>query len=111
MSFEVEYTRIGGISGPLIFVRGVRGVGLGEIVEIRDGTSLRIGQTLEVDEDRAVVLVFEGTSGLAVGGCGSPSRGGPWRYPSTGPCWAVFLTDRVVPPTAIPRLSPRAGWT
>ncbi len=68
MSFEVEYTRIGGISGPLIFVQGVRGVGLGEIVEIRDGTSLRIGQTLEVDEDRAVVQVFEGTSGLAVEG-------------------------------------------
>lgn len=68
MFCEIEYTTIGGISGPLVFVEGVRGVGLGEIVEIRDGDSLRIGQTLEVDEDRAVVQVFEGTSGLAVKG-------------------------------------------
>jgi len=68
MCCEIEYTNIGGISGPLVFVEGVRGVGLGEIVEIRDGESLRIGQTLEVDEDRAVVQVFEGTSGLAVKG-------------------------------------------
>ncbi len=68
MCCEIEYTNIGGISGPLVFVEGVRGVGLGEIVEIRDGKSLRIGQTLEVDEDRAVVQVFEGTSGLAVKG-------------------------------------------
>ncbi|OPL13806.1 MAG: ATP synthase subunit B [delta proteobacterium MLS_D] len=68
MCCEIEYTTIGGISGPLVFVEGVRGVGLGEIVEIRDGESLRIGQTLEVDEDRAVVQVFEGTSGLAVKG-------------------------------------------
>ncbi|MDD5475058.1 MAG: V-type ATP synthase subunit B [Syntrophales bacterium] len=68
MAFEIEYTNIGGISGPLIFVQGVRGVGLGEIVEIRDGSTLRVGQTLEVDEDKAVVQVFEGTSGLALEG-------------------------------------------
>ena len=69
MSFEIEYTDLSGISGPLIFVEGVKGVGLGEIVEIRDGsTAVRIGQTLEVDEERAVVQVFEGTSGLSIEG-------------------------------------------
>lgn len=68
MSYEIEYTNIAGISGPLVFVQGVKGVGLGEIVEIRDGSTLRIGQTLEVDEDKAVVQVFEGTSGLALEG-------------------------------------------
>lgn len=68
MSYEIEYTNIAGISGPLLFVQGVQGVGLGEIVEIRDGSTLRVGQTLEVDEDKAVVQVFEGTSGLALEG-------------------------------------------
>lgn len=68
MSYEIEYTNIAGISGPLVFVQGVKGVGLGEIVEIRDGSTLRVGQTLEVDEDKAVVQVFEGTSGLALEG-------------------------------------------
>jgi len=69
MSAEIEYTTLSGISGPLIFVEGVKGVGYGEIVEIRDNsTEIRIGQTLEVDEDRAVVQIFEGTSGLSVKG-------------------------------------------
>ncbi|MBW2673813.1 MAG: V-type ATP synthase subunit B, partial [Deltaproteobacteria bacterium] len=69
MAAEIEYTNLSGISGPLIFVEGVKGVGFGEIVEIRDNSSeIRIGQTLEVDEDRAIVQVFEGTSGLSVKG-------------------------------------------
>ncbi|HOO36740.1 MAG TPA: V-type ATP synthase subunit B [Deltaproteobacteria bacterium] len=69
MSAEIEYTTLSGISGPLIFVEGVSGIGYGEIVEIRDDSrEIRIGQTLEVDEDRAVVQVFEGTSGLSVKG-------------------------------------------
>ncbi|MFZ7111517.1 MAG: V-type ATP synthase subunit B [Desulfatiglandales bacterium] len=69
MNTEIEYTNISGISGPLLFVEGVRQVGLGEIVEIRDASGdMRMGQTLEVDEERAVVQVFEGTSGLAMKG-------------------------------------------
>jgi len=69
MTAEIEYTTLSGISGPLIFVEGVKGVGYGEIVEIRDESAeVRIGQTLEVDEDRAIVQVFEGTSGLSVKG-------------------------------------------
>lgn len=69
MTIETEYTNLSGISGPLIFVEGVQGVGLGEIVEIRDASgTVRMGQTLEVDTQRAVVQVFEGTSGLAVQG-------------------------------------------
>jgi len=69
MSSEIEYTTISRISGPLLFVTGVEGVGYGEIVEIRDSSSdIRIGQTLEVDEHIAVVQVFEGTSGLSMKG-------------------------------------------
>ncbi|MEQ8213454.1 MAG: V-type ATP synthase subunit B, partial [Smithellaceae bacterium] len=67
MAAEIEYTNLSGISGPLIFVDGVRGVGYGDIVEIRDAAGgMRIGQTLEVDEERAVVQVFEGTGGLSI---------------------------------------------
>ncbi|MEN6487486.1 MAG: V-type ATP synthase subunit B, partial [Smithella sp.] len=67
MVSEIEYTNLSGISGPLIFVDGIKGVGYGDIVEIRDASGgVRIGQTLEVDEGRAVVQVFEGTSGLSV---------------------------------------------
>jgi V/A-type H+-transporting ATPase subunit B len=55
------------ITGPLLFVQGVRGVGFGELVEIIDDAgNTRLGQTLEIDENRAVVQVYEGTAGLSV---------------------------------------------
>ncbi len=52
-------------SRDLMVVDGVEGVGYDEIVEIEapDGREKR-GQVLEVEEGRAVVQVFEGTSGL-----------------------------------------------
>lgn len=63
---EREYMSVAGITGPLIIVEGVKGVGFGELVEIRTPSGeIRIGQTLEVDENRAVVQVFEGTTGLS----------------------------------------------
>lgn len=51
------------VSGPLIFVRDVRGVAYGEIVDIAlpDGER-RTGQVLEVAEGLAVIQVYEGTS-------------------------------------------------
>ncbi|MCE5275036.1 MAG: V-type ATP synthase subunit B [Syntrophaceae bacterium] len=82
MPAEIEYTTLSGISGPLIFVEGVKGVGYGDIVEIRSGSSeLRIGQTIEVDEYRAVVQVFEGTSGLSVKGQRVTFTGRPLEIP------------------------------
>jgi len=57
---------VAGITGPLLIVEGVKNVGYGELVEIRTPSGeIRTGQTLEVDEDKAVVQVFEGTSGLS----------------------------------------------
>lgn len=60
-----EYKSIVSISGPLLLVEGVEGVKYEELVDIRlgDGT-LRSGRVLEVDGDRALVQVFEGTSGI-----------------------------------------------
>lgn len=56
-------------SGNLLAVRGVRGVGFDEQVEILlDDGSLRSGQTLAVSEQEAVVQVFEGTKGLTRAG-------------------------------------------
>ena len=106
MKNEIEYTNLSGISGPLIFVEGVRDVGFGEIVEIRDGSgSIRIGQTLEVDEERAVVQVFEGTSGpFASGDAGRCSWARSLEMPvSTATCWAGSSTGWGGPSTALPR--------
>ncbi len=63
----LEYRTIKEISGPLIFVESVRGVGYGELARIKTPSGEeRRGQVLEVGEGVAVVQVFEGTSGLDV---------------------------------------------
>ncbi len=60
-----EYKSIVNISGPLLHVEGLEGVKYEELVEIRlvDG-SIRNGKVLEVDGDKALVQVFEGTTGI-----------------------------------------------
>jgi len=61
----VEYRTVGGVAGPLVVVESVKKAKYAEIVNIRLGDgSMRRGQVLEVDGDRAVVQVFEGTSGI-----------------------------------------------
>ena len=62
---RTEYKTVGGVAGPLVVVERVKNATYAEIVNIRlgDGT-VRRGQVLEVDGDRAVVQVFEGTSGI-----------------------------------------------
>lgn len=60
-----EYLTVGKVSGPLMIVEGVKGVAYGEVVEIvtPSGETKR-GQVLDAYEDRAVVQVYEGTSGI-----------------------------------------------
>ncbi|CAA6672467.1 unnamed protein product [Spirodela intermedia] len=60
-----KYRTISGVAGPLVILEKVKGPKYQEIVNIRlgDGTTRR-GQVLEVDGEKAVVQVFEGTSGI-----------------------------------------------
>lgn len=61
----LKYKTVDSVSGPLLFVKKVRGVSYGEIVQIEAPTQERLtGQVLEVTTDMAVVQVFEGTRGL-----------------------------------------------
>ncbi|MBA7676268.1 V-type sodium ATPase subunit B [subsurface metagenome] len=83
MKSELEYANLSGISGPLLFVQGVKGVGYGDLVEIRNGSGeVRTGQTLEVDEEMAVVQVFEGTTGLSIKGTRTTFIGKPLEIPT-----------------------------
>ncbi|CAN4084877.1 unnamed protein product [Withania somnifera] len=61
----MEYRTVSGVAGPLVILDKVKGPKYQEIVNIRlgDGTTRR-GQVLEVDGEKAVVQVFEGTSGI-----------------------------------------------
>lgn len=61
-----EYQTARQIIGPLVMVDGVEGITYGELTDIKLGSGeLRRGRVLEVSGDKAVVQVFEGTSGLA----------------------------------------------
>jgi len=83
----IEYGSVSAIRGPLLCVEGVRDVGWDEVAEIRLPTGeLRHGVVLEVDEDMAVVQVFEGTRGLPLRGVRVSFGGSPMRIP-VGEAW------------------------
>ena len=62
---HLEYRTVSGVSGPLVVLDRVKTPKFAEIVNLKlgDGT-VRRGQVLEVDGEKAVVQVFEGTSGI-----------------------------------------------
>lgn len=60
-----KYKTVTEISGPLVVVENVKGVKYNEVVEIECGGEKRKGQVLDAMEDKAVVQVFEGTTGLS----------------------------------------------
>jgi len=65
MSSDVVYNTVSEVSGPLIVVERVKGVGYNEVVEVRTPSGEeRRGQVLEVSKDSAVIMVFEGTEGI-----------------------------------------------
>ncbi|KAI5462190.1 P-loop containing nucleoside triphosphate hydrolase protein [Mariannaea sp. PMI_226] len=64
---RIRYNTVGGVNGPLVILENVKYPRYNEIVSLTlpDGTT-RSGQVLEARGDRAVVQVFEGTSGIDV---------------------------------------------
>jgi len=62
--YEKKHIGASVISGPLLVIEGVKGVGFGEMVEIEQGDFKRVGRVIEVDDDRAVAQIFSGTSGI-----------------------------------------------
>ena len=65
----VQYNKIAEIKGPLVVVDDVENAAFDELVEIQttDGEK-RLGKVLEVGNGKAIVQVFEGTTGLSVSG-------------------------------------------
>jgi V/A-type H+/Na+-transporting ATPase subunit B len=64
---QKEYRSVSEIVGPLMLVEQVEGIKYGELAEIemKDG-SIRRGRVLEVNRDKALVQIFEGSSGMNV---------------------------------------------
>ena len=64
---QKEYRTISEVVGALMLVNQVEGVKYDELVEIvQEDGSIRRGKVLEVNGDRALVQLFEGSQGLRV---------------------------------------------
>lgn len=61
-----EYMHLDKIEGPLIVLSGVEGASYDEIVEIKTSSGIKHGKVVQLYKDKAIIQVFETTSGLSV---------------------------------------------
>jgi len=77
-----QYRGISQIIGPLLVIENIHDVGYNELVEIEGpGGDTRFGVILESAKGKAIVQVFEGTSGLSLPDTKVRFRGEPLRLP------------------------------
>ncbi len=63
----IEYLGLSSINGPLVVLEGVKGAAYDEIVEMDvNGKDKKLGCIVEINDDKAVIQVFEGTEGMAL---------------------------------------------
>ncbi len=79
---NIQYAGLQEINGPLVCLEGVSDVAYDEIAELRlsDGTR-RLGRVVEMEGDRVVLQVFEGTSGLSLENTRTVFQGKPLEMP------------------------------
>ena len=64
---RVEYTGTASMSGSILVVDGITGVGYDEMAEFYlDNGTKRYGRVIAIDGNRAILQVFEGTAGLSL---------------------------------------------
>lgn len=79
---SIEYMGFGEVNGPLVVLDGVSDCGYEEIAEITmDNGEKRLGQVIKVEGDKAVLQVFEGTTGISLVNSRSKLTGEPLKIP------------------------------
>jgi len=75
---QKEYKTLREIAGPLILIEGVENAKYEELVEVKtqDG-EIRMGKILEINEDKALVQMFENTQGIKTEGTKAKFLGKP----------------------------------
>ncbi|WP_461205509.1 V-type ATP synthase subunit B [Clostridium sp. DL1XJH146] len=73
-----EYKTVTEVVGPLMLVEGVKGVTYDELVEIQlQNGEMRHGKVLEINLDKALVQIFEGSTGINLKGTKARFLGRP----------------------------------
>ena len=81
----IEHVGLQDISGSLVVLDGVPGASFEEIVELRlQGGQSRTGRIVQIDGDRVVIQVFEGTRGLSLQNTRTVRTGHPMELPLSG---------------------------
>ena len=79
---SLQYMGLKDINGPLVALEGVSGVSFDEIATIRlDDGSERIGRVVEMEGDKVILQVFEGTTGISLGNTRTTFSGKPLEIP------------------------------
>ena len=79
---SIQYMGLKDINGPLVALEGVKGVAFDEIADIRldDGTE-RMGRVVQMEGDRVILQVFEGTNGISLKNTKTVFSGKPLEIP------------------------------
>lgn len=91
----IDYVGVKEINGSLIVMDGVKGVSNEEIVDIRlDNGTMRQGRVVQIEGERIVVQVFEGTRRISLKNTRTRLTGHPMEMPLSLKLSAVYLTVR-----------------
>lgn len=79
---KIQYSGLTDINGPLVCLEGVSGVAYDEIASLclDDGTK-RLGRVVQMEGDKVILQVFEGTSGLSLENVRTEFKGKPLEIP------------------------------
>ena len=78
----LEHIGLKEINGPLVIIEGVDNAKYEEIVEIKlDNGSVRLGRVVQIEGDKAVIQVFEGTNGLSLNNTATIMTGHAMQIP------------------------------
>ena len=79
---RIEYTGLSEMQGSLVALEGVTGVAYDELAEISlDSGERRFGRVIQVDGDKVVLQVFEGTEGISMDSVNTHFTGKPIMLP------------------------------
>ena len=79
---SLEYVGLKEINGPLIVLDGIKDTSFEEMVDISlDDGSHRTGRIVQIEGEKAIIQVFEGTSGLSLTNTHTRFQGHPMELP------------------------------
>ena len=73
----IEYLGLKSINGPLVILEGIKDAVFDEMVEFVTDAGRRLGKIIELNKDKAVIQVFEGTDNMTLDGTHTRLSGRP----------------------------------